>query len=36
MGKIEGCSVFTTRDGHESIRSDSGHYDYALRSLPEF
>lgn len=36
LGKIEGCSVFTTRDGHESIRSARGHYDYALRSLPEF
>lgn len=36
LGKIEGCSVFTTRDSHESIRSDHGHYDYALSSLPEF
>lgn len=36
MGEIEGCSVFTTRDGGESIRSDRGQYEYSLSTLPEF
>lgn len=35
-GEIDGVSIFTTRDGHESVRSDRGQYDYSLSSLPEF
>lgn len=36
LGEIDGCSTFTTRDGHESIRSDRGQYNYSLSNLPEF
>lgn len=35
-GEIEGCNVFTTRDGGEAIRSNRGQEDYALDRLPTF
>lgn len=35
-GKIAGCSLFTTRAGTQSVRSDRGQDNYALRDLPEF
>lgn len=35
-GEIEGCAVFTARDGSTSIRSNRGQYGYALSELPEF
>lgn len=35
-GRIEGCSLFTTRAGTQSIRSDRGQDNYSLADLPEF
>lgn len=35
-GEIEGCAVFTTRDGDEAIRSNRGQEDYSLSNLPSF
>lgn len=35
-GLVDGLAVFTTRDGHQSVRSNRGQEDYSLQDLPTF